>query len=233
MTDDERYTVLNSELGTIYEEVQDLRVKQHIFWEVQEIVRANSNINVPNEFYTCLEETYAASMSAAIRRQIDATKDTISFLRFLQAVEQQPTVVTRKRYRKFSTKLSEDEMNAHFDLLVGAGNNNLAKPAVQCDIQALRDKTDALKDYANSLVTHRAKNPAAGLASFRDIDAAIEGLEVLLKKYLNLFRFSVVSGTLLPVVIDNWKSIFRVPWIPNLDAKTSRSTSSLPSRVGP
>src|ERR1035438_966199 len=107
MSDDELYKKLSAELDIIREEVVNLREKQHMFWELQKIIGANQDINVSNEFYDWIEEIYTTSMSVAIRRQVDGSKDSISFRRFLEEVGRHPCVVTRKRYSTFFSSSSD------------------------------------------------------------------------------------------------------------------------------
>ena len=212
MTDDALYEQLNAELDFITAEIAGLRVSQYIFWEVQEIIRANQLINKPNEFYTWMSDAYAASMSAAIRRQVDQRRDTISFLRFLQRLKAQPTVVTRSRYKTFSKTAPEDFMNEDFAALVGSGMVAMKAADVENDIQALGRKVEALKKYADLVVAHHGKSVPTTIPKFKDLDEAIELLDSLLTKYLHLFR-SVKQASALPTFIDDWKAIFRVPWI--------------------
>jgi hypothetical protein len=213
MSDDELYKKLSAELDVIRDEVVSLRVKQHMFWELQKIVGANPNINVANEFYDWIEEIYATSMSVAIRRQTDRTKNTVSFWRFLEQVERRPSVVTRNRYSTLFINSSVNVINADFDSLVGPGRDQIDALEVKRDRDALEGKCDVLEGYANTWVAHRANGAVHVLTSLRDIDEAIEGVEVLLKKYLHLFRSEIVLDSLLPTLIGNWKAIFRVPWI--------------------
>jgi hypothetical protein len=213
MSDDELYKKLSAELDIIREEVVNLREKQHMFWELQKIIGANQDINVSNEFYDWIEEIYTTSMSVAIRRQVDGSKDSISFRRFLEEVGRHPCVVTRKRYSTFFSSSSAESIKSDFDGLVGAGRDYMDPSEVECDLNTLKGKAGSVQTYANSWVAHRTKGATAGPTTLGDIDAAVEGLERLLKKYLHLFRSEIVTDSLLPVVIGNWKAIFRVPWI--------------------
>ena len=130
MADNKLYKQLNSELDVIYDEVVSLRADQHIFWEVQKIIHANPAINVPSEFYSWMGRAYAASMSAAIRRQVDERRDTVSFLRFLRELERHPDVVTRELYKSLCAgHAPEDHVNGDFDRLVGVKKNTMNRPS--------------------------------------------------------------------------------------------------------
>src|ERR1035438_8988599 len=86
--------------------------------KLQKIMGANQDKNVSNEFYNWIEEIYATSMSVAIRRQVDGSKDSISFRRFLEEVGRHPCVVTRKRYSTFFSSSSAESIKSDFDGLV-------------------------------------------------------------------------------------------------------------------
>ena len=212
MTNDDLYKALNAELDVIYGEVLSLRADQHIFWDVQEIIRTNPAINISSEFYSWMGRTYAASMSAAIRRQVDRTKGTVSFLRFLEHLARQPGVVTRKRYKSLSNTAPDDYMDAGFDHLAGIGNDVMSADEVKKDVDELIAKADVLKKYTDAKVAHCGKAKPAVIPTFGDVDEAVELLERLLKKYLHLFRATALSSA-LPEIVYDWKAIFKVAWL--------------------
>ena len=212
MTSVKMYQELNEELGVIYDEVLNLRLDQHIFWEVQDIIRANPSIYVFNEFYSWMNLAYAASMSVAIRRLVDKRKGTISFVRFLHSLARQPGVVTRTRYKSLSVTAPEAYMDLDFDQLAGVGRDTMNPTEIRKDIEHLIAKANVLKKYTDSIIAHHGKIPPPIIPKFSDIDEVIEVLENLLKKYLLLFRATGLSSA-LPQIIDAWKAIFRVAWI--------------------
>jgi hypothetical protein len=212
MASEKTYRELNRELSVIYHEVLNLRLDQHIFWEVQDIIRANPSINVYNEFYSWMSLAYAASMSAAIRRQVDKRKDTISFVGFLRRLARQPGVVTRARYKSLSITAPKDHMDGDFDQLVGVGRDTMNPTEIQKDIDDLIAKANVVKRYTDSIIAHHGKIPPPVIPKFSDVDEAIELLEKLLKKYFLLFRAKRLRSA-LPEIVDDWKAIFRVAWI--------------------
>src|SRR5258708_37217060 len=74
---------LHEWLKVLDKQVMSLRTNQHIFWEVQKIIRGNPKIDKPNDFYGWMAEMYAHAMSVAIRKIIDKNRNTISFQTFL------------------------------------------------------------------------------------------------------------------------------------------------------
>ena len=218
MTEDERYEMLNGWLDILQKEVIDLRVSQHIFWEVQEIIRANPRINIGSSFYEWMGSMYVAAMSVAVRRQVDEDKASVSFLRLLKEVKRYPKVLSRSRYKsRFTNPAPENYKNGSFDKLAGPGRDHVDPAVVEAEIADLRTKTDELRKYVNKRVAHYDKAHFGRFPTFQDLDDAIDYLEVLLKRYMNLFR-AIHLGSALPVWQYDWKKVFRYPWI---DPETS------------
>src|SRR5207245_2101255 len=99
-----------------------------------------------------------------------------------------------------------------FDSLVGPGQNTLYPALLEGEIQSLVTKTGSLKHYVNKRIAHYDRKDFTAFPSFQEVDDAIEYLEILLKKYWNLFHGQSYT-TLLPTWTYEWKDVFRYPWI--------------------
>ena len=204
---------LNSWLDVLIHEIRELRIDQHIFWELQEIVSKNSKINTGNHFYVFVGGMYASAMSVAIRRLVDSNSRSISFLRLLQEIQSEPMVLSRARYRACygNSPLPRDFQDDCFDRFVGRGRNCVDPVAVEREIAELKAKTSALKKYVNKRVAHHDRKQFKTFPTFQDVDDAVDYLEHLTKRYVQLFR--AIDLTLMPQFMYDWKSIFRHPWI--------------------
>ena len=70
-----------------------------MFWEVQDIIRANPRIQKPSAFYRYLGRTYLSHALAGLRRQIKPQKDSISFVGLLDDIAKNPEELSRDYYR--------------------------------------------------------------------------------------------------------------------------------------
>ena len=212
--DDEIYEKLNGEFDRVYAEVQSLRVNQHVFWEVQEIIRNNPNLRKPSTFYGWMGNMYAAAMAAAVRRLVDQTRGTVSFVRLLEQVKAKPACVSREAYKKRCTdpNLPPAYVDADYDRLVGLGMPHPDPLTIADEIGELKKRTERLRQFVNEHVAHAALQQEKTLPTFQDLDDAIDTLEALAKRYLHLFHGMALSSA-LPTWQYDWKEIFRYPWI--------------------
>jgi hypothetical protein len=73
-----------------------------------------------------------------------------------------------------------------------------------------------VKTFADKRIAHYDSRAPRLLPTFKELDACIDHLEALLKKYLRLFRGEGESSV-LPTWQYNWKEIFEIPWLPPQD----------------
>ena len=171
---------LDSWMDVLKQEIIDLRVNQHMFWETQEIIRQNVSINIPNHFYCWLGDMYASTASVAIRRQVDANPNSISFLNLLTTVKNNPSILSRTQYKTLfvNSSFPESYQDECYDKFVGNGHNSPNPHAIGVEIQALKDKTDILRKHVNKRVAHYDQGQTIGIPTFQDVDDAIDYLEV-------------------------------------------------------
>lgn len=217
LSDEQRFERLNGWLDVLQKEVRQLRVDQHIFWEVQKIIQANPRINkLGSSFYHWMGSAYATSMTVAIRRQVDGDSRSISFRNLLRMLRMHPEVLSRTRYKHHfvdaNSPLPEAYRDRDYDRLVGEGRDILNPTDLEKEIADLQMVTDGLRQYVNKRIAHYDEEHFKRVPRFNDIDAAVEFLDRLLKRYLLLFR-AVHIDTALPTWQYDWTEIFRHPWI--------------------
>jgi hypothetical protein len=215
MTDDETFERWDGWLEKIYKDSQDLLVLRHVFWEVQEIIKANPRIHKPSSFYKWMGATYSAAIAVGIRRQLDERSDVISISRLLAEIETCPHVLSRDRYRAIrkTSGSTRPLADLEFDRFAGKGKPFVDRALVRKDLDKLRAKAAVVKKYTNKAVAHVDEKGPAAVPTFSDIDECLTLLEELVKKYYLVFRaIGVVS--VLPTWQYDWKAIFREPWIP-------------------
>ena len=86
-------------MKAIEKEIFGLVVDANMFWDVQDIIRANPRIQKPSAFYRYLGRTYLSHALAGLRRQIKPQKDSISFVGLLDDIAKNPEELSREYYR--------------------------------------------------------------------------------------------------------------------------------------
>jgi len=83
-TDQQLLEKLNDWIERIRDEMTKVFFLQHIFWEVQEIIRTNPRLEQSkNYFYEWMGDAFVYSAAMFVRRQVDRRRDSVSLLRLL------------------------------------------------------------------------------------------------------------------------------------------------------
>ncbi len=156
MTIDERRERAVQRLGTIYRDVQDLILDDHIFWELQDIVRGNRRLaEARSHFKHWTMAAHVESAAIGIRRQIKQDKDSISLRGFLEETKQFPQIVSREYHVSLCTKLSDnlprEFHESTFDRLVGPGRAEVDPTVVQAEIDEFLTVASSITQTADSL----------------------------------------------------------------------------------
>ena len=104
------------------------------------------------------------------------------------------------------------------DLMVGehtgmqlAGARTIDPAAVQADVDQLRKAAAAIKKYSNKYITHIDRQPKAPVPREEEIEAAIDRVGELLKKYMLL-----IAGRDLDLetrILFDWTGSLAVSWL--------------------
>ena len=194
------------------EQILTLNLQRTIFKEVQDIIKANPLIE-PSHFFYYLSNWYSTSMSIAVRRLTDNDKKSISYLRLLECIKNNPQAVSRSRYlsKHTSLQLSLARANQFFDTIAGVGNKYLDLSIIQVEIDELVTETSKLKVYVDKKIAHDDSSAPPPIPKFDDLDKAIDHLGTLHEKYFSIFRLETPSDI---SILYDWIAIFRRPWIP-------------------
>ena len=216
------YEKLDRWLGVLGDHLKSLRVDQHIFWEAQRIIRNNPRIDRPNDFYGWMARMYSAASCVEVRKMSDKNRDSISFLKFLEKLKANPSVISRKRYKEqfvdswgdslVPCYYSERDAEEGFDQMVGKGRQFLDPAFIDGQIETLKSTTSNLKTFVDKRIAHHDKSTFNDLPTFKELDDAIEYLQELLKYYWPLFRGLSMDSS-LPAWLYDWKDVFHFPWI--------------------
>ncbi|MGH7915713.1 MAG: hypothetical protein ACREPW_13855 [Candidatus Binataceae bacterium] len=221
MADDQRFARWCNWLKIVRKDVQDLVIKQHIFWEVQKIIKDNPRIQKPSSFYQWIGSAHCTQISIGIRRQLDIDTRSISLRRLLCEIKQAPRVLSRKRFLSiykpnpaiFTACQTAGLGNALFDKYAGCNENYFPISKIECNLAALDVRGRKVKKFVNKTVAHLGTKRPTELPTFGELDTCIDLLEKLVLKYQTLFEASA-PASLLPTWQFDWKAVFNEPWVP-------------------
>jgi hypothetical protein len=226
-------------IDSIHKDVTDLVIGRHIFWQVQDIIKANQRIQIPSSFYGWVGMAYAAWGPMGVRRQLDMDDRSISLRRLLTEIVSMPQVLSRGRYISiYSAKLAggapapssqsggipksgayaidiaeaEDIASRSFDQYAGQRNEYIPARETKRDLQELLTQTQMIERFATKKVAHLDEKPPTTLPTFDELDACVALLERLVLKY-ELILTASAPQSLLPTWQYDWKAIFYEPWI--------------------
>ena len=213
---DQKFAKWDGWLDTIYQEVVSLVEHQQIFGEVQDIIKANPEIQEPNEFYRFLEDTYSAFSVMGVRRQIKPHKDSISLVGLLTEIIENPSVLSRKRFVELYRADMQSGASRIFDeQFSGSCTNHIDPAIVQQDLDELKAHVDKVEPYADKRLAHRDKKEPKIVPTFGELDPPIDCLKKLVIKYHFLFKAKDLENCFVPPFIPevDMEVIFSVPWI--------------------
>ena len=197
-------------------EVRHLVRNKHIFWKFGSIVKNNPDIQKPNSFYTFVGDTYFAYCVISVRRQIKSN-DRRSFARLLKEIIETPSVLSRKRFVAMYGKDAEYEANYDFSQFAQGNAEHIDPDIVKQDFAKLNElSSPIIERFTDKRIAHYDKWSmcAEDVPSFGELNACIDFLAELTKKYWLLFDSSAKDILLMPLN-DCWEEIFRQPWIPS------------------
>jgi hypothetical protein len=217
-TEDELRKRLLESLKIITDDVQDLFVDHHIFWEVQKIIKANPKLQqTPGTFNHWMASNFVASAALAVRRQSDQDKDSVSLRRLLEELKLRPDLFSRtyftSLYKNGPAEHLKKMADHDYDKHVGAGRSELDPVRIQQDIDLLTTKTNQIRHYVNKKLAHYdAKGLKQTVPTFTDLEDTMRSMKELVQKY-NLIMRATWIADLLPTFQFDWTEVFRVTWI--------------------
>ena len=159
------------ELREIRNEVIDLATDYDIYWKVQrDVIQRNPRLlTIRSAFFDMVNDAYAHSAAMRVRRLVDKDNRTISLRGLLTELSKYPELL--------KGRVSEVELAA--------------------DSKELDQATSKVRDYVDQFIAHHDRSPIATAPIHRELNAAIELLIRLLRKY-----YGVLAGSDIDVVVS-------------------------------
>ncbi len=204
----------NGWLSSIYTDIQQVLVNRHIFRETMAVVQVNPKIKTDDTFYVWMRMVYSQAAVVAVRRQADLRKDVTSLARLLGEIGKSPAVISRARFVILYTNsnLPADLGHRDFDKFAGKGEPCISVAMVRQDLDQLQKKAAPIRLFSNKRVAHYDHEAFEAVPTWKELDDCLDLLEILLKKYLSVFR-AEAHLSIVPTWQFDWKKIFLVPWI--------------------
>jgi hypothetical protein len=182
------------------------------YWQGLAEITQNADLP-PSGIFDAFGAWYATTQATSVRRQVDRRRRTVSFWRLLDEMARHPEVMTRERHVQIWTgdRAFLQEAHRNYDRFAGVGSDRISSERTIEDRDRLDSLATPVVDYVNVAIAHTAEVEDK-VATFAELNAAIEGIGELLQKYSSLLRAASLP-ILTPVHQYDWKAPFRVPWI--------------------
>jgi hypothetical protein len=200
-------------IDTICAEVEQLCHLKRIFLEAQGIIHANPSLPDRNTFYEFLNHGYTAIGIMGVRRQVKIQKDSISLTRLLKDIQENPQIISLERYKSLFREAGIEELaEADFEHFKAADAEHIDPDMVKRDLGLLQKRVKTCEKFADRKLAHLDLRKVEPHPTFNDLHACIDLLEEIALKY-RVILTAKGGGSLIPVILGNWKAIFEIPWI--------------------
>ena len=203
-------------MKTIRDEISGLLRDESMFWEIQDIIRENPQMQKPNVFCGYLRRTYLSHTLAGLRRQIKPHKNSISLVGLLEEIAKNPEELS---FRYFCFILSESAAGQglpmtkeDFKQYADPNGQHVCPKMIEDDLGSFKSAIGIAEGYIDKRIAHRDKSEPEIVPTSSDTSQCFHVLEMTYIKYHSLF-YAEILNTLTPIYQYDWKEIFLEPWI--------------------
>ncbi len=181
----------------------------------RDFVEITKNADLPETvFFPLLGDWYSDSQMIRIRRQVDTDRRSVSLWRLLDEIARKPSCIDRERHVAL---WGEDENGGErsFDRFTAEpGNPFIDRKQVILDQERIRNDATVVTDHVDQRIAHsQAEQPKADASpTYGDIDAAIDTLAAVFRKYVHLLQATDLALDII-VIDQTWKKVFTKPWL--------------------
>jgi AbiU2 len=217
--EDELYAKWMEWLKTIAAQTHTLWAYRDYWRGLAEMTQANDEIP-PSTFFDALGIWYADEQTVAVRRQLDRDTRSVSLWRLINDIASHPEVMTRDRHVALwrdeqhderDTEYWQAEANKNYDRFAGAGNDFIDRERTLDDLRRLEQIAEPIKRYVDRRVAHTDEAELTEVPTFAELNAALDELGELLKKYTLLLEAASLADV-SPIHQADWQRAFTVPW---------------------
>lgn len=168
----------------------------------------------PSAIFEAFGTWYTVTQAVAVRRQLDRDQRSVSLANLLADMAEHADVMTRARHLALwgDGEDWQEPANRNFDRFSTEAALDPAVPSA--DLAELESVAEIMRRYVNKAVAHLDQDGLDELPTYSDLNAAIDLIGELLRKYTSLLEATII-GELEPVIQYDWKAPFRHPWLPD------------------
>jgi hypothetical protein len=197
---------------SIRPEVVGMFHHRYVYRTVAEIINRHGELP-PSSFFDLIRDTYAITQSVAVRRQAERSPRVISLGSLLDEISRDAVRLTREWYLTLYDADDQHYATRSWDRGWFAGPAGHVDPdAIRGDLALLTQESERVRDYVDRHLAHYDRDPLAELPTFEDLNAAVDAIGDLFRKYNALLRAGSWP-TLVPIAQYNWLAPFLEPWI--------------------
>ncbi len=176
-------------LEAIRLQLQAVMRSRFILRETFALIRDNPSLPPSSFIYHHLRVWYGDHAIMALRRQVKEDRQSISLVRLLRDIE------------------------ANAALLSDGHGKPLLGTKVAADIHRLATVTASCERFADKRVAHHDRGKAPASPSYDELDAGLDELDTLFRKYYLLVTGKAMHST-TPFIAFNWQKAFEHAWKP-------------------
>lgn len=206
-------------IDLITNHVWDLHHQRALWREMSEaLVHASS---ADATFLDHYSRIYVERQLIAVRRLVDQDPRSISMARLLTELAEHPETMNRTRHLELWNlpdesedlfeKMTVERAHATFDRYADGDGQNLDPIRIRADLESWKQSAGVLKKTVDKKIAHLADIPPdkpIPTATYDDLDAAIDAVGELVKKYSLLFTAGSIAQ-MEPAIQGDWKRPFR------------------------
>jgi hypothetical protein len=173
-----------------------------------------------------LGSCYTDSMLIGIRRETGDDARSIGLLRLLNMLAGKPRMASRAWYEEQVLQRNRGrgdgwelaQLDAAFNIFAVPGQPFIDAALVTKDITELKSVIRRVNDYTNKAIAHRDDDPrgtpAGQAVTWSELDAALDAVGNIYKKYYRLRHAGEALGILTPLKSPGWIQMFQTAWMP-------------------
>jgi hypothetical protein len=196
---------------------QEIQTLFQTRWMWRAITGMLEHSGVPQDPYVqrYLLRTYVVTVCTAIRREADRDSRTTSLARCLALLIDQPSLITRTRYRALTTALGHVQTDAladeMFDRFAPAGADLLDPALIRGQLDSLNVAVQPIRKYTDQVIAHRDSRQPDPI-NFDQINHALQALGLVYAHYFSLREPGTRTASVGPIMGLQFLDMFKQPW---------------------